>query len=165
MSDLGTLGGDSFGQAINGKGEVVGGYHATASDASDFRAFLYSNGRMINLGTLGGRASFAFGINDRGQITGYGFTASGREHVFVFDDGSMTDLGIQGSGNAINNSSQITGGFETASGFTHPFLYSAGSVIDLGTPAGVQGFGAAINGKGQVVGSSTTASDDDRAFL
>ena len=52
VTDLGTLGGDSSdGYAINDSGQVAG-FSDTSAD--EFHAFLYSDGVMQDLGTLGG---------------------------------------------------------------------------------------------------------------
>src|SRR5581483_2884102 len=57
---LGTLGGmDSWGMAINEE-EAVAGHSTTATGY--VHAFLEENGQMFDLGTLGGRSSFAYGI-------------------------------------------------------------------------------------------------------
>ena len=68
MKDLGTLGG-TFGHAdsINDAGEVVG--TATPQGDPGLRTFLWRNGVMTNLGTLGSDPdSEAVSINSRGQI-------------------------------------------------------------------------------------------------
>ncbi len=53
ITDLGNFGGtSSSGTGINNNGQVVG-YGYTAGNAA-YQAFLYSNGVMTNLGTLGG---------------------------------------------------------------------------------------------------------------
>lgn len=75
MIDLGTLGGtSSIGYAINDLGQVTG--WAYSSD-KDERAFLYTNGSMIDLNTVlspdsGWTLLGATGINNAGQITGFG---------------------------------------------------------------------------------------------
>src|ERR1035437_7965957 len=69
MTDLGT--GAACGININGP--VVG------SSGSTGRAFLYTPGVGVqDLGTLpGGTSSYAFGINDNGQIVGFSYTGDG----------------------------------------------------------------------------------------
>jgi probable HAF family extracellular repeat protein len=74
-------------------------------------AFLYRDGVMRDLGTLGGRASHALAINDEGVIVGTASAANGVARPFVYRDGVMTDLGfsggfIQGVAWAINNSGE-----------------------------------------------------------
>jgi probable HAF family extracellular repeat protein len=71
-----------------------------------------------DLGTLGGAFSYAFGINDFGQIVGWSQLAGGNsQHAFVYLKGQMRDLNdllraapqgwtITGA-NGINDRSQI----------------------------------------------------------
>src|SRR5262249_54929707 len=66
LHDLGTLGGtNSFAEAAGGQ---IVGYSNTAT-AGVVRAFSYT-GTMIDLGTLGGPSSHAFGLNASGHIAG-----------------------------------------------------------------------------------------------
>src|SRR3712207_5277036 len=67
ITDLGTLSGDnmSIARGINNSGQVVGTSSVIYGSPGNGRAFLYSNGEMINLGTLPGTMfSEAYGIND-----------------------------------------------------------------------------------------------------
>lgn len=86
MQSLGTLGGtNSAGYTINNAGQVVGDSQ-TAGDA-DSRAFLYSNGVMQDLNALipansGWFLDGAFGINDVGQVTGFGIF-NGQQQAFL----------------------------------------------------------------------------------
>jgi probable HAF family extracellular repeat protein len=104
---------------------------------------------MIDLGTLGGAYSNAYGINDAGQIVGNAYTASGQNHAFLYSDGNMTDLGTLGGAysNAygINDAGQIVGMAYTASGQNHAFLYSDGNMTDLGTLGGANSLAWGIN--------------------
>src|SRR6266571_6367936 len=45
---------------------------------------LVSQITVTDLGTLGGRISRAFAINDIGQVAGYSQTSSGSEHAFLW---------------------------------------------------------------------------------
>ena len=49
---------------------------------------------MADLGTLGGLESFAYRINDSGQVVGVADTSSGVEHAFLYSNGTMNDLGM-----------------------------------------------------------------------
>src|SRR3954453_9060978 len=97
----------STGSSINNAGQVTG-YSFTSDGAQ--HAFLYSDGQMTDLGTLGGSYSTAYGINDAGQVVGSSTTPTGAGHTFLYSNGQMSDLGTLG-GFAINDAGQITGSF------------------------------------------------------
>ena len=100
MHDLGTLVEenyfDSEAHAINNLSQIVG-WSMINANPSQYNAFrLY--GTMADLGTLGGGTSEAWGINDRGQIVGNAAIAGEGwiRHAFLYDRGSMKDLGTLG---------------------------------------------------------------------
>ena len=70
---------------------------------------------MTDLGTLGGALSYAYGINDAGQVVGWSTTAAGLGHAFITgpDGVGMTDLGTLGGGisqaSGINDAGQVAG--------------------------------------------------------
>src|SRR5207249_4977985 len=116
---------------------------------------------LIDLGTLGGPVSIAYGINDVGQIVGTSATASGTSHAFLWSNGTMADLGSLGSmgpsdGRGINNRGQVVGGtIDANNSHYHAFLWENGTMRDLGTLPGYNLSQAqAINDAGQVVGLS-----------
>ncbi len=164
MQNLGSLGGESSqASGINNSGQVVG-YSDLAS--GDEHAFLYSNQKMQDLGTLpGGSFSQATGINNNGQVAGFGDTADDVQ-AFLYSDGVMHDLGgTDSQALAINDRGQVVGDSEFGSGPPHSFLYSDGTIQDLGTlPGGSYSYALAINNNGAVVGLSD-AGGSNGAFL
>ena len=63
-------------------------------------AFLWQNGPMRDLGTVGGKESEAVAINERGQVVGHSDTAvlgDGFVHLngFLWEAGTMRDLGLR----------------------------------------------------------------------
>jgi probable HAF family extracellular repeat protein len=163
MIDLGF-----YGEAyrVNNHAEVVGQLSVPP------HAFLWKNGSLFDLGTLGGDGvSGADGINNQGEVVGQ---AAGPNilHAFAWTArGGMRDLGtLDGNpastsgANAINDLGQIVGAsYSHAFGTTHAAYFSRQGVIDLGTLGGLSD-AHALNNLGQVVGDSYT-SDGDHAFL
>jgi len=89
MQDLGTLPGDSWSWAnnINDKNQAVG---ISFPPVANERAFIWQNGVMTDLNTLipAGSPLYlleAFGINNRGQIAGWGQLANGDYRAFLLD--------------------------------------------------------------------------------
>lgn len=186
VTDLGTLGGlDSNAYGINNDGLVVG-----VSRRADGvrRAFLYSNDAMTDLGALGNNNSdsYAYGINNNGQVTGWSVTAvvgsdgSQEKHAFLYSNGTMTDLGTLGGlhsyANGINNIGQVVGEShydKTLTGpiYTRAFLYSGGKMTDLNSlidpnSGWILRKALAINDSGQIVGYGYTGgSTTYHAFL
>ena len=117
VTDLGTLSGGSLSAAsgINAIGQVVG---ASYTSSGLYHAFLYSNGAMTDLGTLGGTWSGVGDINASGQVVGGAVTNGGDYHAFLYSNATMADLNtlasnlggwtLNGAG-GINASGQVCG--------------------------------------------------------
>lgn len=142
---------------INNAGEVVGtGYLSP----STFHAFLYSGGKMKDLGPSGAFQATAYAINTSGQIAGTYSLNSGASGTFLYTNGRMTTLpnpsGSNGAfGIAINDNGEIAGALYPSEGGGHAARFSAGAWTDLGNFTGAQGSGAtAINNAGQIVGTA-----------
>ena len=98
---LPTLGGQGWNtpMAINSEGTAAG-FSDTPGDVVDgvltanFQAALWpASGGIVNLHTLPGDAlAEATGINDRGQIAGTSFAASGASRAFLWQNGQIYDL-------------------------------------------------------------------------
>ena len=136
---------------------------------------------VIDLGTLGGTFSVAFGINNRGAVVGDS-TLSGDTILrgFFWQKGSMTDLGTLGGLNssaesAFSDLNQIGGASETsaldpnAEDFCafgtdltcHPFLWQKGVQTALPTLGGTNGLVTQVNNLGVAVGNAETATVDN----
>src|SRR6476660_5139924 len=115
ITDLGTLGTNSRGTysqafCINASGQVAGESSASSSQMTD-PAFLYSNGQLINIGTLGGEYGNGRGINTAGDIAGYSTLANGSYRAFLYTSGQMINLGTLGADYSVaydlNDSGQV----------------------------------------------------------
>jgi probable HAF family extracellular repeat protein len=165
---LGTTQGfqSSIGAAINHAGQAVGTEVAYAGGAYTQHAFLYRNGTLTDLGTLAGDHSFAYAINNAGQVVGMN-TAG---HAFLYSDGTLTDLGTLGGYQSvaygINDAGQVVGEADAVpSNSPHAFLYQDGVLRDLGTLGGSFSRAWAINDAGQVAGDSRLVNEVSHAFL
>jgi probable HAF family extracellular repeat protein len=164
MTNLGVLDPSvrySVGSDLNNIGWVVG--TSDVLNGTAMHGFVWRNGVMTDVGTLGGRFSVADAVNDRGQVVGRSETASGQWHAFLWQDGTMTDLGLDNATD-INNRGQLVGGTPIGSGF-HGYRWRNGVVTDLGAIAGDVSQAAAINEHGHVVGGSATDSFVNHAFF
>jgi probable HAF family extracellular repeat protein len=135
-----------------------------------------------DLGTLGGVWSFAYGINQRGDVVGDSriVESPGYPRAFRWTaQNGMQDLGTLGpydfgissaAAYGINDKGEVVGQSSSASG-TRAFLWNAsGGMRDLGVlPGGFESSASGINNHGAVVGSSLFVLDDGdnfyRAFL
>ncbi len=168
VTDLGTLGGRSsqaFG--INSGGLIVGG--SLRADGNR-HAFLYTAGKMTDLGTLpGGKFSQAYAVSESGTVVGISETDHAAVHACLWKQGKVTDLGALPDGQislgtTVNRSGTAAGAAETGNEY-HAVLYALGKVRDLGTlgsdPAEVSG----LNDKGQAVGASNLSTIVRHGFL
>jgi probable HAF family extracellular repeat protein len=187
MQDLGTLGGpDSFAEFVNERGQVAG-FSFTNSTPNPVTGlptghpFIWENGRMTDLGSLGGTLAgnggfnMLGGFNNRGELVGLS-TLPGDQIVdpFLWNGKKLIDLftetigGSPVSANAVNDAGEIVGAaaFSTNRPFD-AYLWREGVAIDLGTLDGdCYSEGWAISSKGQVVGISFACDfSRQRAFL
>lgn len=144
--------------AINNHGDVIGDATVPGSRRSPV-AILWRAGKAIPLGTLFGPSGAPIALNDHDQVVGISPTATGTRHAFIWQDGTMTDLGSLGGDTfptAINDRGQVIGQSTTADGAEHAFLWQNGTISDLGTVNGDTSTARAINDSGEVVGDLDT---------
>jgi len=195
ITDLGTLGGpnsnNSPNSPLNDKG-VVSGFSDTSTpdpNGEDFCGFLtnliclpfvWQNGVMIALPTLGGTNASGAGINNRGQIVGQSETPNSdpcspaflQVEAVIWQDVQVRELPLlpgdaDGDAAAINDNGEAVGFTGCVTGDIHAILWQHGTPIDLGNLGGVTGnFALDINNRGHVVGQSDLPGDTTHhAFL
>jgi probable HAF family extracellular repeat protein len=159
-TDLGTLGGWSIATDVNHAGDVVG--YSVTTDGS-MLGFLWRNGVLTPLATLGGASSGANEINSSGDIAGWSSTPSGESRPVLYrgSDGAVVDLGslggTEGSAFAMNDLGHVVGYSYAAGGERHAFLHDGTAIEDLNRliPAG-SGWelvaATGINDAGRIVG-------------
>jgi probable HAF family extracellular repeat protein len=167
MQDLGTLGGnDAYAAFINDSGEITGASFTSTVPNQDTGVptvdpFLWKNGKMIDLGGLGGTIGFPYWLNNRGQVVGSSALPGDQtSHAFLWDRGVLSDLGPSGGTCGtplyINDDGDVAGFacFPGEQAF-HAFLWSHGQMTDIGALPAYPCSGAdAVNARGQVVGVS-----------
>lgn len=172
VTDLGLLPGSFATEAysINARGQVVG-----TADAP-MRAFFWEDGRMYDMGTLGGSKVLTYGINNRGEAVGLSLMLGDETaHAFIWKDGDLRDLGTLPGGTismgfAINQRGQVLGVADNPDQQLSFFLWHRSTgMLDLGAwslggdPEDTRP--RAINNRLQIVGKATDEEDRQRAFL
>lgn len=170
--DLGTLGGSvSVANAIDNDGRVVG--RSTLAGDNITRAFLWQEGVMTNLGSLGGSFSSANRINDGDVIGTSELSGDTARHAVLFQNGSVTDISVFPNylfcaGFGINHRFETFGGCivdGTRSGPFHAAQFKGGNVIDFGTLGGPTSFAVAANKRGTAVGRTDLPDGSSRSVL
>jgi len=175
--DLGTLGGSFSGVlGINNADEAAGISFTNIPDPTNpgfpqLHAFVWTQGKMIDLGTLGGPFSFGTAINDLGQSGGISLTApdpdtgESQQRAFIWERGQMRDLGTLGGtysdGLGLNNKGQAVGTSTLPGDLElHTFLRDKGKMNDVGTLGGTFSSPTGLTDNGHISGQSTTANDE-----
>jgi probable HAF family extracellular repeat protein len=180
LTDLGTLGGPgSAGLFINDSGQVVGVSETKTIDPFGFdgidgggfpaiRGFVFQNGKMTKLSTLGGYDSIANANNSLGHVGGTAQLAGGidpavgfvPQHPVTWINGAILDLGTLGGKwgfvESMNSVGQVSGITSLAGeAHVHGFMWQNGVMTDVGTlPGDTDSDVSQINNLGEGVGFS-----------
>jgi probable HAF family extracellular repeat protein len=182
MQDLGALGGpDSSASFVNQRGQIAGEFFTSftpnpSTGVPTVDPFFWENGKMVDIGTLGGTFGAPNWMNNRGQVVGYSNVAGDQNsHAFRWDKKEgLKDLGVlpgasSSGADSINDAGEIVGGSCGLNGanFCLAVLWKDGAVIDLGTLAGDTCSSANwINSQSQIVGfASADCNNEDHAGL
>jgi probable HAF family extracellular repeat protein len=177
VTGLGSLGLGTTGNGINATGEVTGSSSLTTlvptpdcvpygnkppvCTEHPYHAFVWSNGTMTDLGTLGGNFSAGTAVNRSGEVAGWSDTSADTgQEASVWNGQKMIGLGVPlGSvATGINDSGQVVGSWGNATTGSQPFLDSNGTITGLHEPgfAATSNLGCqadAINNNAQVAGT------------
>jgi probable HAF family extracellular repeat protein len=177
IQDLTTLAGgtDSVALLVNEHGQVVGqSYTADSNSPTPFcnqairnlRGFIWENGTIRDIGTLGGSCAFTYALNNRGQIVGQSSVGEDvASHPYIWDpQRGITDLfnkgtlgGTYGYAQWINDPGTVVGtvGNEGDQALLAVSWTPDGIIHNLGTLDGDPCSATdAINSDGQIVGGS-----------
>ncbi len=134
--------------------------------------------KVTDLGTLGGKVSYAYGISNSGAVSGSAAVASGDEHPFLWRDGRMTDLGglggANGSGQNPTGSLRIPIVSETSRPdplgadfcgwnsfrICQAAIWRDGSMAPMPTLGGNNAIGFSMNERGQMAGLAEKSTAD-----
>ena len=168
MHAIGPSGGEPV--AVNDSGMVVGNYPSTSGY---WRAFRWQDGAMVDLATLGGSSSWAYGMNGDGVVVGSAWRADSVGRAVSWDSkGTVVDLGsLGGAWNGCSsaygiNSKGVTVGQSCSDSGNRPVRFREPGIIDdLGTFGGTWGQAQAINDAGVIVGSASFANGVYHGFM
>jgi probable HAF family extracellular repeat protein len=131
----------------------VDGWVAGSADRAPY-AWLWRDGVVTDLGTLGGSYAYADGINDVGQIVGHADVPGGSfEEAFVWRNGRLKDIGAFRPRD-INNNGDVAG-TRVVDLHSRACVWHHGILTDLPVP-GENTTAQAINDRGEILVESYT---------
>jgi probable HAF family extracellular repeat protein len=136
----------------NENGDVAG----ECFNGTSIMAFLYSNGSYTELLPPDWSWATAYGINDHGDVAGWGADSTGTEKGFIYSDGSYFELlppgWVSATAYGINNNGEVVGEGVDSSGKGKGYIYSSGTYTELSPPGWNDVVPEDINDNGDVAG-------------
>ncbi|MDN4038546.1 hypothetical protein [Massilia sp. YIM B02443] len=156
-----TLGGSSTAYGVNDFGYSVGSSRTAGPDSQEHAALWRPDGSVQDLGTLGGRLSIAYSINNKGKAVGYAYRlGETRLTAALWEQGAASELpGLGGRtsvANDINNRDQAVGFATTADEVDRGIIWFGKTPVQLDTLLDDESQGLqisraeAINDRGQI---------------
>jgi len=134
----------SMATAINDAGDVAANGHR--------EGYLFRDGKLIDLGSLGGPFVYPYGINSSGVVVGQASSPENVTRAFWWEDGKMREIGV-GIAYAVNDSG-IAVGYKYVGGGYRAALWDHGTEKVFGEPADGGSFAKSINQHGDMAGYS-----------
>ncbi len=139
--------------SVNDRGWIT----LTCLSYGNARGFLWREGVLTDIGILAGNYSNAEGINNKGQVAGYGLTSTGTLNAFLWRDSIsvLDNLGGYTNARAVSENGLAAGEAGVGYDIRAVFWDRQGSITNLGALPGST-FSAAfgVNNAGTVAGVS-----------
>lgn len=179
INGRGDVVGDSRGEAVlwrDGKPTALGAFEPSALNDSDvvvgdgnvggqIHGFVWRDGTLTDIGTLGGGESHAWVVNARGQVAGTAAVPGGAMHAVLWQDGTTTDLGtlpgLETSVHAIDDAGTVVGFASDHVGDGRIAVeWQGGRLVELGTFGAPAAEAVAIDRRGDVLVQTETTDGD-----
>lgn len=151
--------------ALNNRNQVAGKSGELEFPEQPYHAFIWTRGKLRDLGGFGLTPNSANAINDRGQATGFAAVAAGGVHdrvAYLYSNGSLVSIDDRtaneprySEGIGINNHGHIVGYSDVLQGFVWRGrkMQSLNSLVDPRLGWNIPG-AQAINDKGQIAATA-----------
>lgn len=112
----------------------------------------------------GASATFAWAVNNKGDVGGLYVLPDGTRHGFVWSGGHISSVDYPGAANTevygINDDGDLVGDYYNASGVTHGFVLSKGRFVTVDIPGAATAALAGINNHGAVIATYNVTAND-----
>lgn len=157
ITDLGMLPGcnGSYATAINDMGLVTGYCYLNVSPdggSASEHAFVWKEGKITPLPTLGGKNCLSFAINDRGDIVGYAYTEKSHQPARWSTQGDVKVEALassNGTAFAINQKGDMAGNLSSPARVVQ---WRSGQMTELRLSEKNDEHTTAMNGRGDILG-------------